>query len=420
MQVEFEEDDLPLDAPPGVVLTCSVARGACPDPGIHAAPYLWRDVTQSPPPRRKARGAGMHFTYHLTEHGVDVRLAYVTHVRVDPGADPDSPDDDVIIVDEAVFVQRRALQELIDREKAFSDRFAIRGRARLAKHLARQRAYANRLRAKWVIALFVLLIRLEAKVGFAAIRGVRGFLRGLVHVPDAILARSSSASTHLASRTARHSLRRAFLDPSNATAEEKGVLVLVSTAGLIGLVLLLNTVFALGLSQWAPYYTAILGDALYSFGNAFLPLPVPPEVGLVTRTISLGLALGWTGWFAGKLVGSWILFLAGDALHDGLKKQTARSAKLARVVAWLQIRAQRSGFLWVFVLSVVPFLPDTLILAFAVSGMRFRPFMWAIFLGTAIKYGAILLAIAFVGPATVGGWLDAVAYWANPFHWIGL
>ncbi|HEX2021855.1 MAG TPA: VTT domain-containing protein, partial [Candidatus Thermoplasmatota archaeon] len=131
-----------------------------------------------------------------------------------------------------------------------------------------------------------------------------------------------------------------------------------------------------------------------------------------------GLGLGWLGLLLGKIVGTWMLYLVGDSLHKTLERQTAKSPRLKRVVAWLQARASTTGFVWVFLLSFVPFLPDTLILAFAVAGMGFRPFILGIALGTVAKYGAIVLALAWVGPDAVQGWLDALGYWVNPFHWL--
>jgi membrane protein YqaA with SNARE-associated domain len=402
-----------------VTTTCSLTRGQCPDPGIHAAPFIWRDLVDGAPPRRRARGAGVHYTYHTTEHGPDVRITHVTQVRVDPGPDVESVMDDIIIVEERVYVQRRALQELIDREKAFSDHLAIRLRAKLGKSVARQRAGIQALRAAWLIAALAWIVKIEAKVGLASIRGLRAMLRSLVHIPDVILARSASAQTHLSSRSTRRGVWKGLRDPSGASADEKGVLVVVAAALLIGTVLLLNTVFALILPSLAPEYKHILNDALYNFGAVFLPLPLPPEAILITSALALGVGIGWIGLFLGKLVGSWILFLVGDSLHDSLKRQTAKSPRLKRVVEWLQARAATQGFAWVFFLSAVPFLPDTLILAFAVSGMRFRPFLGAVALGTVIKFGAIVAALLIVGPEVVEGWLEVVAHALNPFNWFG-
>lgn len=405
-----EEDILPAR----VVVTCSLTRGKTPNPGIHPTPFIWRDVVSRPPPRKRSR-AGTHVTYHLTEQAPDVRLSFVTHVRVEPGDDIISAHDDVINVEERVYIQRRVLHELIDREKAFSDKLAVRWRSRLGHGLARQRRAVNRVALAWLVTLLSWFIRVEAKVGFAFIRGTRAFLRALVHGPDALLTRTGSAQRHLSDRMGRRHIFRHLTDPSSASNEEKGVLFLLTAGIIVGTVLLLNTLFALVLDAYAPTYRSVLGNAAYNIGNVFIPLPVPPEVLIVLedeRLYSLTLGL-----FLGKVLGSWLLFLVGDSAHDTLAKQTAKSPRLAKVVEWLKAKANSSGFILLFLLSFIPFLPDTLVLAFAVSGMRFKPFIWGIALGTLAKYAAIVIALFIVGPEVVGGWLDTMVRWLNPFSW---
>lgn len=405
-------------APSAVMVTCSLTRGRTLDPGIHPATFVWRDVVGRPPPRRKAR-SGAHVTYHLTEQGPDVRVSFVTHVRVDPGVDLDSPHDDVIHVEERLYVQRRALAELVEREREFSDRLALRWRSRLGHALARQRRAINRVNVAWVIASAIWFIRMEAKVGFAFIRGTRAFLRGLVDVPDALLTRSMSARRHMSSRLMRRNIFRHLRDPSSASNEEKGILFLVVSAILFTSVLVLSNVFALALPQFAPYYQTILVDAAYNIGNVFLPLPLPPEVWLIGSVLALGPVLGWTGLFIGKALGSWLLYLVGDSLHDSLEKQTRSSPRLDKAVNWIKRNANEKGFWLLFLLSVIPFFPDTLVVAFAVSGMRFRPYLGGIALGTLVKYLAIVAALLIVGPDVVNGWLDTAGYWLNPGNWFG-
>lgn len=401
-----------------IEVTATLTRGKSPDPGIHPASFVWRDVVSRPPPRKKAR-AGTHVTYHLTEQGHDVRVSFVTHVRVDPGENVNSALDDVIQVEERLYVQRRALQELIDRERLFSDRLALRWRNRLGRGLATQRRAVNRVKLAWVIATAIWFIRLEAKVGFAMIRGTRAFLRGLVHGPDVLITRTMSARRHLASRLGRRNIFRHLRDPSLASNEEKGVLILMMSAIILSTVLLLNSVFALALPKLAEYYSSILFDAGYSIANVFLPLPLPPEIILIGTALSIGPVLGWTGLFAGKIMGSWVLYLVGDSLHDSLERQTAGRPRLTRVVDWIKRSANKNGFWLLFVLSVVPFLPDTLVLAFAVSGMRFKPYLRGLALGTLVKYLAIVTALVLVGPDTVNGWLDTAGSWLNPASWFG-
>lgn len=400
-----------------VETSSSLVRGSAPRPGIRSPAYVWRDVVHSPPPRKRGRGTASHTTYHFTEIAPDVRISLVTQVRVDPGRDVESPNDDVIQVDERICVQRRALQELIDREKAFSDRLAARWRGALTKGLVSQRRAANTLRWRWLLATALFLLRMEAKVGFAAIRGTRGFLRSLVAVPDTILAKGASAQTRLASRANRRSMWRAVLDPTEASNEEKGALIVVLGIAIVGLVLLTSQVIVF-FPGIAPYYTAFIVDAVVSFTSA-VALPIPIEPVVLNRFLAQGPVMAFVGVFFGKMVGSWILFLVGDSLHDILEHQTGKRPRVKRVVDWMQARADKAGFWLLMLVCGLPFVPDLLVIAFAVSGMRFRPYMSGIAIGSAIKYGGFVLAFVLIGPEAVTSWMDQAGYWINPIHWFG-
>ena len=411
-------DEAPAEPSATIVVTCSLTRGKAPDPGIHPAPFIWRDFVQRPPPRKRAQ-AGTHITYHLTEQAPDVRVSIVTHVRVDPGDDLESPLDDVIQVEERVYVQRRALHELIDREREFSDRLALRWRSRLGHALARQRRAINTVKVAWIITAAIWIIRMEAKIGFAFIRGTRAFLRGLVHVPDVLLTRTMSARRHMSSRLMRRGIYRNLIDPSKASNEEKGILILVVSAILIGTVLLLSNIFALVLPNLARFYSTLTFDAGYNLVNVFIPIPIPPELWIIGSFVSVGPLFAPVGLFLGKIMGSWLLYLVGDSLHDTIEKQTRGRPRLKRAVEWSKEHADKSGFAILFLLNVVPFFPDTLILAFAVSGMRFRPFIGGIAMGTLLKYIGIIIALVLVGPGAVEGWLDTAGSWLNPTNWFG-
>lgn len=385
----------------GLVTRTSLARGKAMSPGIQAAPFYWRDVVTGPPPHRRVRGDALHVTFHGTDDEGDVRVSISTIVRVDPGANIDSALDDVIHVEERLNLQRRTLQELIDRERAFSDRLALRWRSRLARALVAQRRAANRVNVSWIVTTMVWLIRLQAKVGNAAIRGTRSFLRGLVVVPDFVLARSGTAAVHLGSRSGRRDVWRATLDPASASPAEKSIVLVLISFSLVGLVLLANAT----LPPFLPFYYETLADFTTSLLST-IALPIPAEPLFIQRVIRWGVLVGIVGPFLGKMVGSWMLYLLGDSLNDGIQQKTAKKPRLARLVAWMQRNADRWGF-WILIpINAIPFLPDLLVYVFAVSGMRFRSFMGGIAVGTLVKFVAIALGIYFVGSDAVAGFLE--------------
>lgn len=401
--------ELPSDARApdhgGVVARASLARGRSMSPGTRQAPFYWRDIVYGPPPRRRTRGACVHVTFHGSDDTGDVRIGFSTLVRVDPGADVDSALDDVIHVEERLSVQRRFLQEWIDRERAFSDRLALRMRSRLAHALVAQRRYTNRRTWSPLVVVLMVLIRVQAKLGDALIRGTRATMRALVAFPDAILTHSENAGIHLGSRTGRRSVKQALRDPKNATPYEKTVVLVVVSFGLVAAVLLMNTVFTFVPASWKAAYGHVLADFTASLLST-VALPIPAEPLLIAHTLLLGPVLAILGLFLGKMVGSWMLYLVGDSLNDGIQKKTERSPRIKRVVGWLQANADRYGFWLLIPINAIPFLPDLFVYVFAVSGMRFRSFMAGIALGTLLKFAAIVVGVYLIGGDVVQHFLD--------------
>lgn len=404
MLLEVRAGDTP-SGPGGVVARSSVARGKSMSPGIQQAPFYWRDVVHGPPPRRRERGACLYVTFHGTDDTGDVRLGFSTVIHVDPGADIDSARDDIIHIEERLNIQRRFLQEWIDRERAFSDRLAMRMRSRLARSLASQRRLASGLRVALAITVLLWWIRAQAKLGTALIRGTRALLRGLVVVPDAILTHGENASIRLASRTGRRTIRNAFRDPASATPQEKTAVLVVISFSLLGAVLVLNTVFATVFAGFARAYGHALADFTASLlGTLAVPLPAEPL--LVASLVSMGFVLGGIGLYFGKIVGSWMLYLLGDSLFDAIDKKSTKSPRTRRFVNALQRGANRWGFLLLVLINAIPLMPDLLVIVFAVSGMRFRSFMGGIAVGTLLKFIMIGAAVYFIGPDTVKAFLE--------------
>lgn len=408
------------DGAGGIVARPSIARGRNMSPGIQQAQYYWRDVVHGPPPRRRERGTCLHVTWHGSDDSGDVRISFTTIVRVDSGVDKESVWDDIIHVEERTNVQRRLLQEMIDRERHFTDRVCLRMRSRLAQSMVDQRRRANDIETPWVATMVLGWIRFQAKAGTLTIKVFRGFMRALVAVPDAILTQTERASIHLASKSGRRWLKRAIRDPAAATPQEKaGVLVWLIVATTVW-VLLAAVLFATFLSAYDDYFKGVFKDFLFAIGNAVgIPLP-PAETFYIQSTIDYSAILGLTGAFVlaglglliGKTLGSWMIYLMGDSLYDTLNKKSG--PKIKKALAWLQRSAAKSGFAWVAMLCAVPALPDPLIIPFAVSGMKFRSYMIAVVFGTIVKFAILAGLILWIGPDRVAGFM------AHPFKSMGL
>lgn len=387
---------------PTLVVRASLSRGPAPAADLQARPFYWRDLVSGPPPRRHARG-GVHVTYHSAEEGGDVRIAHGTLVQVD--VKDESSGEEVVLVEERVSVQRRALHEFLDRERAFSDRLARRLRGGLSRNLVRQRRFANRLTVGWLVSFLLWCVRIQAHVGQAVINGTQRFLRALVRGPDALLTRIETASFHLQSRSGRRGIWTAFLNPAAAGTQEKSIVLLLVSGALFGMVLLLNSAFALVFVAQAPVYKHIVGDFTASLLSV-LALPLPSEPLLIYGTITSGPFVAATGLFLGKVVGSWMLYLIGDSLFDTIKGKTAGRPRFAAMIAWMQRNANRWGFWMLVVINAIPLMPDVLVYVFAVSGMKFRSFMAGIAVGAAIKYAILIAAVYIVGPEQILYWLS--------------
>ena len=149
-------------------------------------------------------------------------------------------------------------------------------------------------------------------------------------------------------------------------------------------------------------FVGLLLIFLYEVGAAVI-LPTPSEIPMLGYNY---IPLVWIFVFAvlGKMVGAYIVFLAGDRA-----KGTARFQRFLDRHYWakrffdLSERfVRRYGVLAVFVLLSIPGFPDTVSLyLFAIVGNRPVLFSIASGLGTAVRMGFVLLG--FHGIASIHG-----------------
>lgn len=392
-----------------VVGSSTVERGRGPRPGPYARPFVWENVTEAPPPRRRSRGEGAFALVDCAEVDADARITYSTVVAIDPSRDVLDPAFDVLRVDTRVAVERRTLLALMDRERAFTERVTARWRQRHLWRLVRHGRVVARIEHARARRAAIRLVRFEARAGASLISGTRRLLRGLVGVPDAAVSALYRAQAHVTGRGGRQNLLNGLKDPSRLDTEQKSVLLFMSAIGLFVLVLLLNTLFALVLPRHAATYRHVFGDATMSLlGTVGLPLAMEPL--LVLSALAVGPAAAFVGLFAGKIVGAWLVYLLGDALHDELAAE-ARATRTRRVVQWMRRRTERHGFAILATMNAIPFVPDATLYVFALTGMKFKHFLGGVAAGTAIKFGGIAIGVLLVGPERITGLLDAPLWW---------
>jgi len=114
----------------------------------------------------------------------------------------------------------------------------------------------------------------------------------------------------------------------------------------------------------------------------------------------MGPTLAFAGFFLGKAMAVWILYLLGESLHDWFLRRA--KGRTRGVMDWLHRHADRHGVLALVAINAVPFAPEQLVLVLAVSGMRFRSWMAGNLIGSAIKIGGVVLLTLAIGPERVG------------------
>lgn len=385
-----------------VSMRSSVERGPIPRQGVRQPAFVWEDVVEGPPPTGRGDGEGQYGVYHRTEVDLDARVSYSTLVTVVRREGRER-----VEVESRLSVQRRAFLELMDRERAFTDRVTSRWRDRLLGRLVAQRAAANRL-GPGARSVAVRLIRLQARAELGLIGLVRRAMRGLAEAPDAMAMRVLRAQAHLGARWGRRSLRQGLTDPRRLSTEQRGVLLFLILSAVVASVFLVGTLLALLAPSWTDEFRHFVGDGTAAFVGA-VALPIPTELLVVAATLAVGPTLAVAGSLSGKMLGVLVLYFVGGSLHAKVEQATAKRPRLHHMVAWVHANAERHGFLALVVLNAVPLLPDVLLYAFALSGMDFRRYMAGIALGTALKFGAIVAGVLVLGPDRV------VEMLSNPF-----
>ena len=145
---------------------------------------------------------------------------------------------------------------------------------------------------------------------------------------------------------------------------------------------------------------------LVSMLLAFLISFVPP----LPTSVIIGLNGASNGLWAGFLF-SWIGVMAGILTVFGLVRQLSHYEYVQRFAERKSIRKslewiEKNGFIYLFMLSLLPFGPFTMMhIAAGLSGIRFRSFLAA----TALGRGIMIFTVSYIGS-------DLTSYLDNPWQ----
>lgn len=369
-----EEERGPAAASPGTTPSKATPSGDAADPAGGAGPG--------------ARYPAVHVMGHVGEHAA----VHPVHR---------------LLVDCRISVQKRVLLEAMDRARRRVDAFVKERRQRLTEHGAERSERIEEYRSPRLRRLAKGLLRSRAHVVLAVLGAFRDLVHAAVVVPDRLVGALLRAQSMLHTRLGRRTFWDSVKNPRMLTLEERGVMVFLVAlvAGLT--VLVLNSLFALVLSEHAPLYRRVLADTgIMVLGVLFLPILEEPL--LVLSVLDVGPAAAFTGFMVGKMLAVWIMYLLGTTLHETVADRTEGHPRLARGVEWLQSNADRHGAGILFAGNALPFVAGVVLYPLALAGMRFRDWMGGIVAGTALRYGVIIAAVLLVGPGAVEAWL------ANP------
>lgn len=382
-------------APSEIRVRSTFERGNPPHSGPRPSPFRWTDVVGSEHPDPSTRSLGAYVVYHGLEVDAEVRIAFATRLDIYPSDDPGSPAEDAVVVDEQVSVHKRWVLRSLDglRQRLRASRTRWR---RIAK---RHAPGEDRSIGQRIVGPFAR--------GFAlVVASIVGGLLRLCELPDRILTAGLEMQAVLWSHLGRRSVWESLWEPRELTVGQRTTTVGVVAVAMGLVVLILNSVFALGFPEFAGVYRYALGLALtMTAGVLFLPVVVEPM--LVVSTLAVGPVAAIVGMLVGKVVGSWLLYLIGVTLNETVRDWTEDRPRVRRAVDWMTETADENAFKVLTVGNLAPFVSGFFLYVYAVAGVRFRDWIGGITLGTLARFVIIVVAIYVIGPAEVERFLTA-------------
>ena len=167
---------------------------------------------------------------------------------------------------------------------------------------------------------------------------------------------------------------------------------------------LLSALNEQGITQLMEQYQSFgpLGSMLLAFLISFIPpLPTIVVIGLngASNGLWAGFVFSWIGIMAGILT---VFGLVRQLSHYEYVQRFAHRKSVSKSLEWIE----KNGFIYLFMLSLLPFGPFTMMhIAAGLSGIRFRSFLAA----TALGRGIMIFTVSYIGS-------DLNSYLENPWQ----
>lgn len=286
--------------------------------------------------------------------------------------------------------QERVIRRLLDHQRAFLDH----ARLRAAKRRKRKGAWPRIVSALVFLPLLLMrgFVKLQALVFLSAVKGQAALTKSSVNLPLQVKTGYAATREELRTGESRRKFRLAFLNERLWTPERRSAVLFVIV--LVAALAYLLSEFLIQAAAPSALPAKRTGDVVMMYSMAtrlFLPTPFEPI--LITGFRELGLfgAVLYTA--AGATLGTYVLFLLGSQVNQGLHIFSKNHPKIGRVLLWLEDRGRRYAYAILGVVLAIPFTPDSLAIVGALLRLRLGLFLLTVFLSTVVRSTVFLVVV---------------------------
>jgi len=297
---------------------------------------------------------------------------------------------------EAVFARRfiqpqeRFVRQLLSRQRKFLDRTKTRLARSRKRHPIRGRTFTALLFLPVVLLRF--LVKIEGLLFLNVVKGQKALTGTAVALPLNVKTGFLATKEEMRNEESRRKFRLSFLNERLWTAERRSALlfVLVIAAGLI--YILSELVFQIAIPSLVAAKRA--GDIVVLYAMAtrlFLPTPFEPILIAGARTLGIWWAVGFAA--AGATLGSYLLFILGSQVNQGLHAISKKRPRIGKLLHWLEDRGKKHAYWMLGLLLAIPLAPDSLAILGTLIRLRLSGFLVTIFLSTVVRSTIFLTLI---------------------------
>lgn len=297
---------------------------------------------------------------------------------------------EAVLVRRFIQPQERFVRNTLTRQRKFLDRTKSRLTRVRAKHPVGGGLLAGFLFLPLLLVRF--LVKIEGLLFLNVVKGQKALTGGAVALPLNVKTGFLATREEMRTEESRRKFRLSFLNERLWTPERRNALlfVLVIAAGLI--YILSELVFQIAVPQLIQAKRA--GDLVVLYAMAtrlFLPTPFEPILIAGARTLGVWWAVGFAA--TGATLGSYLLFILGSQVNQGLHAISKKRPRLGKILHWLEDKGKKHAYWMLGLLLAIPLAPDSLAIIGTLIRLRLGGFLITIFLSTVVRSTIFLMVI---------------------------